>query len=976
LEFRVLGPLEVVVGDERLALGPPQQRAVLAMLLIHAGEVVSTDRLVDALWGETPPPSARQALRLYVSRLRRIMKAEPSVLMTMRPGYTLATRADQVDAARFERALAEARATDDPATVDLVLGEALALWRGPAYADSGYAEFAAVEIRRLEELHLEAADRQVAAQLQLGRHGEVLGRLEQLVADNPLRESLRASQMLALYRSGRQAEALRVFQEARRLLGEELGIEPGEELRRLEEQILLHDAALAAVPAFSRHNLPTPAAGFVGRAQELTEVSALVGSRRIVTVTGPPGVGKTRLALEVAAGFRGHFKDGAWLVDLSALTEPGLLASSVAAVLGVQEGTALVDRIEQHLRDRHLLLLLDNCEHLIDGVAELIARFVPRAPGVHVLATSREVLRVDGEYHYPLAPMAVPAPDLAPAATATYDVVQLFHQRAVAAHPAFRFDSDTAPAVVRVCARLDGIPLAIELAAAKASALPVTEIADGLDHRFRLLDFGVRGAPLHHRTLEEAVAWSYELASPIEQEHFRKLSVFSGGFIAEDASAVIADGDTDAGVVVETLSSLVDKSLLTVDTHAAGGIRYRSLETIREYGRGRLDVAGEGDATRRHHAEHFLGLTVSATARQDGPEQVKWVRRLTAEHDNLRAALRWCVDSGEIETGLRLGAALGTHWIRHGDWNEGREWLSRLLGVEADVPDEIVGAALGAAGKLALRQNDLDEADGLLREGIRLLRAAGDLDGTANILNTLATLSVERGDLGGARRLYLEAVDIKAATGTSDLPMVINLGWLTLEDGDLAAAEVAFERARAEAAATDADAEAWAIHGLGTVAWLRHDLATAARHFDHGVEAWEALDSRPTMVYGYVGQALVRRARGQVAAAADKALAAVDSAIDLGGGERYAFALGTVVSVAAAAGRWAETARLGAALLALADKHGWHIWSWYRGHLDTCLDEAHSHLGAQATAAAEAGGAAMTLGDALRYAVAEARRMA
>jgi predicted ATPase len=783
--------------------------------------------------------------------------------------------------------------------------------------------------------------------------------------------------MLALYRSGRQSEALRAFQDTRHTLIEELGIEPGEELRRLEDRILLQDASLQLGTAGPRHNLPLPAAEFVGREQAIADITTLIADERIVTVFGPPGVGKTRLAIEAAWHLIDRFQHGCWLADLAPLTDPDHVAPALAAVLGVpdQEGRSIVDRIARHLRDRRLLVILDNCEHILDGVADVLAQLAPRAPGLHVLATSREVLRVSGEYTYRLDPMAVPDLDADPGRATAFEAVVLFGHRAVAAHPGFSLDSDAVPPVIRICSRLDGIPLAIELAAAKVRSLPLSEIAAGLDDRFRLLAEGERGAPRHHRTLREAVAWSYHLATPTEQRLFRELSVFSGGFTGEDAAAVVADDTIDAGAVIDALASLVDKSLVAVDTRAGGDIRYRLLDTLRQYGKEALEAAGDGDHLGRRHAAHFAAVAESADARLDGPDQVKWVQRLAAEQDNLRAAMRWSL-TGSPEIGLRIATSLGRFWGRRGDWSEGRAWMGRLLTERADVPADLAGRAHHVTGMLALQQTDLDVATQHLTEALGLLRRSGNLDRTGEVLNNLAGLAIDNGDLGRARRLLEEALDTKKRAGSAGLGMLINLGWLALEVDDRADGRAKFEAARRTATAEgDADSLAWCSLGLGVLAWLDEDLDAASAHFDDSVERWEVVESKPSLVYGYVGQALARRAGGDVAGSAARAADAVECALDLGGGERYAFSLGMVVSVLAAAGRWTETARLGAALYAIAEEHGWPIWSWFRGHLDTAIEQARSELGNERYAAAREGGRGMTIGDALRFAAGEAEEL-
>ena len=605
------------------------------------------------------------------------------------------------------------------------------------------------------------------------------------------------------------------------------------------------------------------------------------------------------------------------------------------------DGDDLVERLIRHLGGRHVLVVLDNCEHVIDAAADLLVQVTARAPGLHVLATSREVLHISGEFIFPLAPMPVPDPGSDLAQASTSDAMQLFVERAVAADPRFELDDAAAPDVARVCRRLDGLPLAIELAAARVRSLSTADIAQGLEHRFALLADGERGAPAHHRTLEDAVTWSYELAEPRERQAFRTLSVFVGGFTGEDAAVVVADSSWGGGSVIDTLSALVDKSLVAADTQADGRLRYRLLQTLQEFGHDRLVEAGEREEVRLRHARHFLALAETADAKLDGRDQVRWLRRLAVEHDNLRAALRWALESGSIEDGLRLATAMGRFWNRHGDWSEARRWLDRLLRAvpETQHGSTQLGLAHHVAGSLAVQQNDLAEASRHLTLALDLLREAGDLDRAADTLNSLATLAVSGGDIERAVELYEEALRTKEEAGASPVTMLVNLGWLALESGDLAGATDRFETARSSAdSEEDIDHAAWSKLGLGVIAWLESDLDRAEAWFDDATGTWAELEARPNLVYGYVGQALVLRQRGDIAAAADRSVAAVRSAVDLGGGERNAFALGIAVSVLAAAGRYPEAVRLMAALLALAERDGWAVWSWYRAHLDACME--------------------------------------
>ncbi|MGH3979424.1 MAG: BTAD domain-containing putative transcriptional regulator, partial [Pseudonocardiaceae bacterium] len=546
MRFGVLGPLAVWTDEGApVAMPGAKVRALLADLLIHAGEPVSADRLIDELWGEAAPANPAGSLQAKVSQLRRALEqAQPGAraLVVSRPsGYLLQVDTDAVDAGRFETLTARARAAGEPAATAALLAEALAIWRGPALADFADDGFARPAITRLEEQRLTALEEHIEARLALGEHGAMVGELDTLVAMHPLRERLRAAHMRALYRAGRQAEALDSYQQLRARLDEELGLDPGPELARLHRAILTHDPALAVPtpPARPRTNLPAPLSSLVGRTGAVADVRKLLDTGRLVTLTGPGGVGKTRLALETAAQLVDDLPDGAWVVELAGRDDPrcgrrsdaiacgddaaGCLAEFVAASLGVRddaaltvppagERVALTQRLPAALRGKQLLLVLDNCEHAIDAVAELAELLLRSAPGLRILATSREPLGLSGELLSPVQALELPTPaveaDLD--AVARCSAVQLFVQRAAAAAPGFELTGKNTAAVAAICRRLDGLPLALELAAARVRVLPVHELAARLDDRFRLLAAGTRDAPARQQTLRAVVDWSWE----------------------------------------------------------------------------------------------------------------------------------------------------------------------------------------------------------------------------------------------------------------------------------------------------------------------------------------------------------------------------------------------------------------------------------------------------------------------------------
>ncbi|MFC6935684.1 BTAD domain-containing putative transcriptional regulator [Actinomadura yumaensis] len=670
MRFGILGPVEVHSGTRVVAVGGPRVRALLALLLLDAGRVVTTERLIDGLYGEEPPAGAANALQSQVSRLRRSL-GDARLVEGGPAGYRLVVERDDVDVHRFERLAREGRRAlpDDPAGAAGVLREALGLWRGPALADLADAPFTEGQAARLEELRAAAAEDRAEAEISLGEYGAQVPALRELVAAHPLRERARALLMRALYGSGRQAEALAVYEDARRTLAEELGADPSAELAATHLAILRGDAALTAAgaPAPDAVRLPAQLTSFVGREEELERVGAMLAAGRLVTLLGPGGAGKTRLAIEAAAREDGEVR----FVDLAAAATASEVPKALLTALGVREGGMLpagagqappepdsAERLVTALGGRRMLLVLDNCEHLVEAVARLAHRLLSACPELRVLATSREALAITGEALRPLPPLALPPEGAAPEDAAGYPAVRLFADRAAAVRPGFEVDASNAPAVLRICGALDGLPLAIELAAARLRSLPVDEVAARLDDRFRLLSRGNRTAAPRHQTLRAVVEWSWDLLDEREQTLARRLTVFAGGVTLHAAGRVCGLPPDDAE---ELLLGLADKSLLQTD-----GARYRMLETVRAFCAERLADAGEVDRFRREHAAYFLDLALRADPHLRGRDQIAWLERLAADHGNLHAALRRSVRS-DSALALRMVAALTWYW-----WLRGR----------------------------------------------------------------------------------------------------------------------------------------------------------------------------------------------------------------------------------------------------------------------------------------------------------------
>ena len=767
MEFLILGPLEVR-DDAGIPISVPgaRERALLAVLVIHAGEMVSTDRLVDELWGEHQPARAVNALQAVVSRARRALGPRGAdILRTRAPGYVLAIEPDEVDARGFERLLAEGRRLAERGAPGAVarLEAALALWRGPALADFAYEDFAQPERARLEEARLAALEDRIEAKLAAGCHHELAGELEQLVTANPLRERLRGQLMVALYRSGRQAEALNVYQDARSLLRDELGLDPSPTLRQLEQAILAQDPALLPVvgarPA-ARHNLPARVTSFVGRQQEMKELRKLLGRHRLVTLIGAGGAGKSSLALELAASLVDDQPAGAWLVEAAPLVDRSELEAAVARALGiagapdaVDMGAAgsIFDRVVEFLRVNDLLLVLDNCEHLVEACAGLVDGLLRSTPGLRVLATSREALDVAGEVVWPTLPLEVPDEATPVEMIPMYDAVRLFEERAAASRPGFRLDQAVAPVVTEICRRLDGIPLAIELAAARVRTLTLADIASRLDNRFHLLTGGGRTTVARHQTLQAAVDWSYGLLDERERRLFHRLSLFSGGWSLEAAERVCVGGGIEPDDVLDLLTRLADQSMVV---SLADG-RFRMLETMRVYASARLEESGEVSVVRRRYVAHYVALADSLDPQMHALEEWKPEGRLQVERDNLRGALAYALDEDDAEAALSLGGCLGWYWFS-ASHEEGRRRLRELLENAPDTPTRARARALTAYGLI----EGFHRADRSLEASLAALaiyEELGDEWGAATARLGLAVNRIYTGQLTEAERLLDEA---------------------------------------------------------------------------------------------------------------------------------------------------------------------------------------------------------------------------
>ena len=692
----MLGPLEVRTDDGVLADVPGARlRGLLTALALEPGHAVPKATLVDWIWGERPPAGAANALQRLVSRLR---KALPEGLVEgQADGYRLTVQPDAVDAVRFERLVGQARNDEDPRRVRL-LREALALWRGAAMQDVGLRDSTAFDaaVTRLEGLRLTAMEDRFDAEISLGHGDEMVTELADLVAAHPVRERLVAALMRALVAAGRGSEALLVYQRTREALADALGVDPAPELSALHLALLRGE--LGRREENPKTNLRAELTSFIGKDADVAVVRELIAEHRLTTVIGPGGSGKTRLATETARTLLGDLPDGAWLVELAAIGADGDVAQSALAALGLRDallgGTPnadLTDRLIAAIREREALLILDNCEHVIELAAAFADRVLGACRRLRILATSREPLGITGEALWLVEPLALPEGDASPGEIESSPAVQLLRDRAGAVRRDLAVDAHTLSTMARVCRALDGMPLAIELAAARLRTMSLDQLANRLDDRFRLLTSGSRTAMPRHRTLRAVVDWSWELLTDAERMVLRRLSVFSGGASLEAAERVCAGNTVEQERVLELLTSLAEKSLVL--TEGDGAPRYRMIGTIKEYAAHRLTETGESDPARRAHLGYFTELAETAEPHLRRAEQLEWLATLGAEHDNIGSAMRGALAAGQAQAAMRLAAAAGYYWWLSGHRAEGIELIIAATKMPGEVTDEIRATA-------------------------------------------------------------------------------------------------------------------------------------------------------------------------------------------------------------------------------------------------------------------------------------------
>jgi len=779
VRIRLLGGFSVSVGSRTIEGSAWRLRkaaSLVKLLALSSGHRMHREQVMDILWPELGTRAAANNLRQVLHVARRVFDPDPSAAsrylslkgeqLALCPGEQL-----WVDVEAFEGTAAAARRSKDPAA----FRTAIELYSGELLPEDRYEEWAQTRREELRRLCLTLLIELASLYEVRGEHEPAVEELRRVIAEEPTLEEAHAGLMRLYALSGRRGEAMAQYGGLSEVLSTRLGAEPSAATRRLGDEIAtggLRSSHFAAIrpeepPEASKHNLPAPSSTFIGREREMVEVKRSLAMTRLLTLTGSGGSGKTRLALEVARDLVGLYPDGVWLVELASISEPALLVQVVANALRVRElpGRPVTETLVGALETKQMLLLLDNCEHLIDATAHLANTLLSSCPHLKILATSREPLGVAGEGVWRVPSLAVPHTDRLPTTgeLTRYDAVRLFLDRTRLRLPDFELTQENAGVVARMCGRLEGIPLAIELATARMGTLAVEQVAGRLEDSLGLLTGGSRTAEPRQRTLRATLDWSHGLLSEPERKLFKNLSAFAGGFTLEAAEAVGPGGLAEADIL-DLLSKLVDKSLVIAEESNGRWVRYRMLEPVKQYARERLEESEVSDATLRRHAAFFLALAEEAEPELKGTHQEKWLGRLEAEHDNFRAALSWAMEQGEAELRLGLGAALVEFWHLHTHHNEARRWLEDAL-AKGDGSPSARMKAFERACFLAWEQGDYERAVALGEEGLVLARRLEDSTSAAAILFNLGSVAMSRMEVERASALLEEAVAMCRASG-------------------------------------------------------------------------------------------------------------------------------------------------------------------------------------------------------------------
>nr|WP_202447900.1 BTAD domain-containing putative transcriptional regulator [Streptomyces sp. SID5468] len=959
----MLGPLEVHGDDGGSAQVPGARlRGLLAALALKPGQVVPKASLVDWIWGEQPPADAVNALQRLVSRLRKALP--DGVVEGHTDGYRLAVEPDAVDAVRFERLVGAARggAEDGSRRVE-PLRAALGLWRGAALQDVGLRDSAGFDaaVARLEAMRLTAVEERAEAEVTLGDGARMVAELSDLVAAHPVRERLVAALMRALAAAGRDSEALLVYERTRAALADTLGVDPSPELSKVHVALLRGE--LGRREAERRTNLRAELTSFVGKDADVAAVRELVGAHRLTTLTGPGGSGKTRLATETARTLVGELPGGAWLVELAGVGPDGDVARAALAGLGLRDAmlgghstAELTDRLVAAIREREALLVLDNCEHVIESAAVFAHRVLGECRRLRVLATSREPLGITGEALWPVEPLALPAEEADPDEIASSPAVQLLRDRAGAVRRDLAADARTLAVMARVCRALDGMPLAIELAATRLRTMSVDRLAQRLDDRFRLLTSGSRTALPRHKTLRAVVDWSWELLTDAERAVLRRLSVFSGGASLEAAERVCAGPGAGPEQVLELLTALTEKSLLLAEDGDAP--RYRMTGTIKEYAGHRLAEAGEFEAARRAHLAFFTELAETAEPCLRRAGQLRWLTVLGAEHDNIGAAMRGALAAGEAREAMRLAAAAGWYWWLSGRRTEGMELVSVAARMPGEAADEVRAMVYGLVVLfVSSGRGDAQQAAEWIHEAYRFSRRSGRGNPLLGLAGALERLLQGPDAMLTAFEPLLDDEDpwVRALAR-------LHMGKMRVVTGQEGRdADVYLETALAEFEALgERFGISFARTELADRLTVRGEFAAACDHYERAVAAVTELGATEDVIRMRSAQARLHRLMGDE----DACAAAIAEAQRYAERVTWPDALAELALARAELARWRGDAQealrqLDAAAALLGDGAEWASIRAVRhdllGYLTTDLGEARAHRAAACEAAARAG---------------------
>jgi predicted ATPase/DNA-binding SARP family transcriptional activator len=960
IDVKLLGPLEVSASGEPVQFEGAKQRALFTLLALRAPKAVPADELIEALWGDHPPAAAAQALQKQISRLRHRLGGA-SELRHRPAGYALEIDPQAVDTHRFEALLERARielGQADSARAAGDLRAALALWRGAALADHRADDFALRDIARLEELRVEAIEERLATDLASGHDADLIGEIQALVAEHPLRERLRAHLMLALYRAGRQAEALGAMREGRALLVDELGIEPGPELRRLERMILAHDPDLTAniLPAALAGPLPAPANATIGRSGELAEVTALLvrPEVRLVTLVGPGGVGKTRLAVNAAWAVEDRFPGGVVHVNLDGVDDAGVLAAEAASALGLLATSVeeLGERLGRATRGVPALLILDGVERFLDDAGQ-VGQLLAAAGNLTVLATSRAALRLTAEHAYPVLPLSPP------------NAAALFSARATAARLDRTIGEDEREIIDAICARLDGLPLAIELAADRVRLLSLPALLTRLEHRLELLTGGPRDLPVRQRSLRATLEWSWDVLDDPERVLLGRLTVFEGGASLEAAEA-ICNGDADLGAGVEALvSSLMDKtSLVRMDAGLDDQPRFRLLSTIAEFA---AERAGDLAEFELRHARYFLGYCEHAAEEAARADRREWLERLAQERGNIRLAHEWLLREDMADDALRVAIAFARALPCDAHIHEVRGWLAQALGALPADPTARRALALYWNGRLAISQARFDEAQAPLEAALAAARVLGEAKLEAA---TLAALARRAALVGTPDAMALGEAALVRAKSVGD-PILVADAVLFLAGAcerakawhraDLLAAE-ALELYRV---AGDPYGVATALAELGWYDLVHRRLEQAEERLSEALELRRHHGDDRRLAEPLIDYAWLTLMRRDGEDARRRFVDCLALARQMDDQFMVAEALAGLSAQAALDGRWADTARLAGASAAVHEQIGAPPWESVTLMQERALTPTREGLGAGPFAALFAEGRKLSAEDAV-----------